>query len=187
MNIQSEERLNLYLERVRSAGLALVSQADRGRLIERHLKPSLAALALVPDKGRLIDIGSGGGFPGIPLAIASPELEVVLVESNTRKAAFLQRVSRETTLKRLKVLHLRIEALPETHDKQYDVVTARAVSELPTLIGWSRRFLKQGGFYLFWKGQSWRQEGGLDELGVELAEERPLSDGGVLLKLVEKR
>jgi 16S rRNA (guanine527-N7)-methyltransferase len=178
-----EEQIKYYLQRVREAGISLVSQADRNRLQERHLKPSLEALDLIPESGKLIDIGSGGGFPGIPIAINRPGLQVTLVESNSRKASFLTRVSRETALNNLKVLHLRAEELDETHEKNYDCVTARAVADMVDLIEWTDRLLKPDGRWLLWKGRNWRKEGDPSDYGLKIAEERPLSDGGVLLML----
>jgi 16S rRNA (guanine527-N7)-methyltransferase len=171
-----EEQTKHYLQRVHDAGISLVSQADRNRLKERHLQPSLEALDLIPESGNLIDIGSGGGFPGIPIAINRPGFQVTLVESNSRKASFLKRVSRETELNNLKVLHLRAEELDETHEKTYDIVTARAVADMVELIEWTDRLLKPDG-------RNWRKEGDPADYSLKIAVERPLSDGGVLLVL----
>ncbi len=176
--------LHNYSERVRTAGLSLVSTADRDRLIERHLQPSLEGLDLIPPQARVLDIGSGGGFPALPIAIARPDLQITLIESNQRKSSFLTRVSRETGLVNTRVVGERVENLGHEHDQAYEIVTARAVAELPILLGWTRRFLADGGRFLLWKGQSWPSEGNLAELGVELIEERLLSDGGRLLVLV---
>ena len=177
------QQVESFLLRVKEAGIALVSRTDRSRLRERHLNPSLEALDLLPDSGRLIDVGSGGGFPGIPIAITRPQIHVTLVESNARKVSFLRRVSRETTLKNLEVLNLRVEKLNETHSSAYDIVTVRAVAEIPEIVNWTHRLLKPGGLWLLWKNQNWRDEANLAESGIELTEERQLSDGGVLLQL----
>jgi len=178
-----ENRIELFLSRVRDAGLSLVSRADRARLRERHLNPSLECLEFIPEQGRLLDIGSGGGFPGVPIAIHRPELQVTLVESNTRKASFLRRVSRETTLNNVEVLHLRVEELGETHENQYDIVTARAVTGIPEIIRWTPRFLKPTGHWLLWRERDWRDHVDLQALGVNLTHERALSDGSVLIQL----
>jgi 16S rRNA (guanine527-N7)-methyltransferase len=178
-----EEQIKYYLQRVRDVQVSIVSHQDRKRLAERHLVPSLEALDWIPEEGRLIDIGSGGGFPGIPIAIRRPQLQVTLVESNSRKASFLKRVSRETTLNNLIVLNLRAEYLDETHEKAYDVITVRAVADLVELIEWTDRLLKPGGRWLLWKGRNWKTEADPADYSLKITEERPLSDGSVLLVL----
>ena len=181
--MNNERKIRYYLQRIRDAKLALVSKQDKGRLDEQHLQPSLEALGLIPESGHLLDVGSGGGFPGIPIAIYRPDLSVTLVESNERKASFLKRVSRETELNNLNVLNLRVESLDETHSGLYDIITARAVAPIPELISWTRTLQKPSGRWLLWKGQNWRDEVDLAEIGVNLSEERPLSNGSVLLVL----
>ena len=177
-------KLALFLERVKNSPTALVSKSDRERLIERHLAPSLEALDLIPDSGRLLDVGSGGGFPAIPIALARPGLDITCVESSHKKSYFLRGVSRETSWPNLRVFTERVEDLHPENDGRYDVVTARAVADLPDLIPWTRRFLAPGGRWIFWKGQDWREEGSLERLKVHLLEERALSDGGRLIVLV---
>jgi 16S rRNA (guanine527-N7)-methyltransferase len=175
--------LSHFISRVESAGVSLVSHADRVRLIPRHLQPSLEALPFVPKEGQLLDVGSGGGFPAIPLALARPGLTVTMVEANARKAAFLLRVSRETNALNTQVLNTRVEALTKEYHHYYDLITARAVDDLPVLIKWTRKLLAENGHWLLWKGRSWREEGHLDKLKLILLEEVPLSDGGRLLLL----
>lgn len=178
------QKLDHYLHRVREAGLALVSHGDRDRLIERHLLPSLEALPFIPETGTLMDVGSGGGFPAIPISFARLNLKIVCVESNSRKSAFLRRVSRETLLSNVQVIDSRVEDLDALQNYSFDVVTARAVADLPELIALTRRFLAPGGHWIFWKGQDWRREAELRDLNVKLATEQVLSDGGRLLVLV---
>lgn len=176
-------KLTHYLQRVREAGLPLVSHADRERLLERHLIPSLEALPLIPNTGILMDVGTGGGFPAIPLAIALPNLSVVCIESNSRKAAFLKRIARETECSNLTIVNCRVEDMTQEHDSLYKVVMARAVADLPELISLTRRFLAPGGQWILWKGQDWRREGDLSSLAVRLITEKNLSDSGRLIVL----
>ena len=173
-----------YLSRVREAGVPLVSRRDRDRLIERHLIPSLEALPFVTDEGHLLDIGSGGGFPAIPLAMARPKLNVLCVESNSRKAAFLWRVSRETGLLNVQVIEARTEDLGAAYEHTTDFLTARAVADFPKLMAQTARFLNTHGRWILWKGREWRREGDLGKSGARLIEERSLSAGGRLLLLV---
>lgn len=164
--------------------------ADRSRLSERHLAPSLAGLELLPETGKILDIGSGGGFPAIPLAILTPHLSYTLVESNSRKAAFLGRVSRETELsQRVTVINERVEVWsPSVHGEDrgglFDCIMARAVTELPLLVKWCRPLLSREGCLLFWKGQNWRNEAWPEELGLKLLTELNLADGSRLIKLI---
>ena len=94
------------------------------------------ASAIPVDKGRLADIGSGAGFPGIPLKIARPELELVLVESNIKKGTFLAEVTRELELAGTRVLISRYEELGEEL-APLDMVCSRAVGEFSTFLGWA--------------------------------------------------
>lgn len=171
--------------RVSEAGISLVSQADRSRLEERHLTPSLVGLDLLPETGKVLDIGSGGGFPAIPLAILTPNLTWTLIESNQRKASFLTRVSRETLMEqRVEVVCQRVEELIHSEVGVFDCITARAVADMPLLVKWSRRLLGPEGFFLLWKGRDWRHEAWPEELGLKLLTELNLADGGKLIKLM---
>jgi 16S rRNA (guanine527-N7)-methyltransferase len=170
-----------FISRVQDAGIALVSRADRERLIERHLIPSVEHSDLIPESGRLLDVGSGGGFPGLPIAFARPDLEVTLMDSSSRKTAFLRRVSRETSLSNVNVVTSRVEDMAPHMTMNFDIITARAVALIPEIVDWTQLLLAEGGKWLLWKGRLWREEGELEGWGVKLVEERELSDGGRLL------
>jgi len=111
---------------------------------------------------RLIDIGAGAGFPGLPLKLARPELDVTLVEATGKKVSFLQQVIRELGLVGVEALHTRAEDLGHNpaFRGQYDLATARAVASLPALLELCVPFLRMGGHALFPKGA---------EIGEELA------------------
>ena len=173
--------LSHFISRVGDAGLGLVSRADRERLVERHLLPSLEHLDLFPEMGHLLDVGSGGGFPGIPIAFARPNLDVTLIDSSSRKTAFLRRVSRETSLDNVKVVTARVEQMAPHMTVEFGVITARAVALIPEIVSWTQHVLAKGGRWVLWKGRMWREEGELDGWGVKLVEEKVLSDGGRLL------
>jgi len=175
-----------FATRVEQAGVSLVSHADRERVVHRHIQPSIEGLPCIPETGELLDVGSGGGFPAIPIALARPGITVTMVESNSRKSAFLHRVSRETGLTNVQVINWRVEDLGAPYRNYYQVITARAVTELPELIKWTRKYLAEDGCWLLWKGKKWREEGNLERLKVELIEERVLSDGGRLVVLKKK-
>ena len=128
----------------------LVAKSTLADAWGRHFADSAQLFPLLPAGARvLVDLGSGAGFPGLVLAILGVP-EVHLVESDTRKAAFLREVARVTGAPAT-VHAVRIEAAPAL---QADVVTARALAELSDLLPWAARFLKPGGACLFPKGRS---------------------------------
>ena len=114
---------------------------------------------VLPASGVIVDIGSGGGLPGIPLAIFLPGTQFVLVESNQKKCAFLNLVRRALSLDNLNVYSDRIERLPEqTPDSKYDVAVARAVGSIGQLVEWSGPILKPGGKLVCYKGPGPEEE-----------------------------
>lgn len=128
----------------------LVSATDRGRLWQRHVLDSLQLIAHARDAGpRWIDLGAGAGFPGLVAAIARSESDVTLVEANRKKAAFLGAAIAQTGA-RATVRPERAEALaPMAHD----VVSARALAPLPTLLGLAAPFFGADTLGLFPKGR----------------------------------
>lgn len=130
----------------------LTSIVDPAEIVERHFGESMfAATKLSVDKGRLADVGSGAGFPGLALRIIRPELHVTLIEANAKKAAFLAEVLRHLNLNGVEVLRTRFEDVrPE--ESQADFVTARAVGNLHQLLEWGNGFLAPGGRVVLWLG-----------------------------------
>jgi len=120
----------------------LTAIADSAQAVSHHLLDSLAVLPFVGGTP-LLDVGSGGGMPGIPLAIVRPELQVVLVDSNSKKAAFLQQAAIELALGNLAVHCRRVEALQPSG--RFAAITARAFADLGTLVSSSRHLLRTGG------------------------------------------
>lgn len=115
----------------------LTAIRDPLEILYRHFCESMYAGVAVPvEKGRLADVGSGGGFPGIPLKILRPELELFLIESNMKKATFLAEVIRELGLTDVRVLVSRYEELSE-EVAPLDFVCSRALGEFPTFLGWA--------------------------------------------------
>ncbi|MFS3134396.1 16S rRNA (guanine(527)-N(7))-methyltransferase RsmG [Gluconacetobacter sacchari] len=132
-----------------NARINLVSPRDLPHLWDRHIADSLQLAALVPPGARLADLGSGGGFPGLIIAIAT-NADVTLIESDQRKAAFLREAARAAGA-RVTVLARRIE---DIDIPPVQVVTARALAALPQLLEWSSRLLAPNGFCLFLKGRN---------------------------------
>ncbi|MEF8699199.1 MAG: 16S rRNA (guanine(527)-N(7))-methyltransferase RsmG [Candidatus Accumulibacter sp. UW20] len=127
----------------------LTAIKDPAQAVSHHLLDSLAILPFV-DAPTLLDVGSGGGMPGIPLAIACPQLQVVLLDSNSKKTAFLQQVAIELGLSNIAVHCGRVEAYrPAT---RFAAITARAFADLADLVQRSRHLLQAEGHWLAMKG-----------------------------------
>jgi 16S rRNA (guanine527-N7)-methyltransferase len=115
----------------------LTAIRDPLEILYRHFCESMYAAEAIPvEKGRLADVGSGGGFPGLPLKIIRPNLRVFLVESNLKKATFLAEVIRELGLKDTQVLVRRYEELHE-EIAPLDYVCSRALGEFPSFLKWA--------------------------------------------------
>jgi 16S rRNA (guanine527-N7)-methyltransferase len=127
----------------------LTAVRDAKRMVSHHLLDSLAAVPYFQAE-RVLDVGSGGGLPGIPLAIARPELRVALIDSIAKKTAFLLQVKAELGLGNLEVVTSRVEDFhPEA---KFDVITSRAFSDLKEFVGLTRHLLMPGGRWLAMKG-----------------------------------
>ena len=131
----------------------LIGPREVPRLWERHLLNSAAIASLVPAGARVVDVGSGAGLPGIPLALARPELTVALLEPLARRVAFLTECVERLGLERVTVVRGRAEEAPIRRQLGgADVVTARAVAPLDKLAGWCLPLLRAGGLLLALKG-----------------------------------
>lgn len=121
---------------------------------------ALCVVPFVPDSGRLIDLGSGAGVPGIPIAILRPELRVVLADAARRKAAFLELTARELALDNVEVIHARAEDLGRdaAHREQYDVATARALAPVRVLAEYALPLVRLGGEAVLPKGRGAEDE-----------------------------
>lgn len=127
----------------------------------RHFLDSLVALPLLPSNARtLVDVGSGAGLPGLPLAIMRPDLSVTLVDSVGKKVRFLEYVSAHLALTNVRAVWARAEELgrqPE-HRERYDVATARAVAEIAVVAEYVLPLVRIGGMALLWKHGDVREE-----------------------------
>ncbi len=139
----------------------LVSEKSAREIIIRHFVDSLTpAPWIARPKGALIDLGSGGGFPGIPLRIALPALQLTLVESSRKKTSFLSHIVRTLALGNITVVRERVEALfgEKACAGRFDTVVSRAAFKLPELIRLSSFFLAPGGLLIAMKGPDPQEE-----------------------------
>ena len=137
----------------------LVSKSTINHMWDIHFLDSAQLWPHIPENAKtLVDIGSGAGFAGLVLAIIgkekNPNLRVVLIESDTRKCAFMRNVSRETNIN-VEIITKRIE---EVDDLKADVVTARALATVSQLLDYSKNILKKKGICLFLKGDACASE-----------------------------
>jgi len=132
-----------------NAAYNLTAVRDPAEMVTRHLVDSLAILPYVSGT-TLADLGSGAGLPGIPLAIAAPEREVLLVDSNGKKARFLREAVRKLALAKARVAESRVEHVEGT----FDCITARAFASLADMLAWGGHLLAPRGRWLALKGRS---------------------------------
>lgn len=159
--------LRAYAESVERSPHNLLSPRGLAELGTRHVPEAIAFSEGLPRTSRLLDIGSGGGLPGIVIAITRPDLEVHLMEATGKKATFLSEVAEQLGL-RVVVHHGRAEELARPPlAGSFDLVTARAVAPLERLVPWAEPYLGPKGQLHAIKGERW---------GEELDAARPIAD-----------
>ena len=132
--------------------IPLTSIQDDTEVVARHFGESIFAGPLLPmSRGRLADVGSGAGFPGLPLKIAFPELQVTLLEPSIKKCAFLREVQSALGLPGLDVVRNRYEDF-HAAPGSFDFVCSRALGGYKRLLLWSKVVLKPGGHVILWLG-----------------------------------
>lgn len=174
----AQEKLLAYAALLEKWNKTYSLTALRGadKAVSHHLLDSLAVLPHVP-AGRLLDVGSGGGMPGIPLAIVLPELAVTLIDSNSKKTAFLRQAAIELRLSNVNVHCGRVEqyhpSLP------FSAITSRAFAELADFVVLSRHLLAADGVWLAMKGVRPEAEIAALPAGVRVRAVHPLQVPGV--------
>lgn len=149
--------ISQYVDILASTGVewGLIGPREVDRLWERHILNSVALADLIPQGSRVVDVGSGAGLPGIPLAILRPDLEMTLLEPLLRRFRFLTH-----SVEDLGITHAVrvVRARAEQHRSSYDVVLARAVAPLDRLIAWCDPLRSPTGVILALKGRSAEDE-----------------------------
>lgn len=139
----------MLTERNEKVNLTAITDPDEIRV--KHFTDSLAAIDLIKTGATVLDIGSGAGFPGIPLKIARDDISVTLLDSVNKKVAFMNDVIADLGLKNIEAVHARIEDFP--HKGEFDVAVSRAVAELTTLAEYALPFVKVGGTFVAYKSE----------------------------------
>ena len=164
----------------------LTGDTDFATSLTRHYLDSLAPLAyaeLFATGARLIDVGSGAGFPGLPLAIARPDLQVTLLDSLSKRIAFLGAVTKELGLTNVRLIHSRAEdgaRQPELRER-FEVAVARAVAPLPVLCELLLPYVRVGGRMVCYKGPSAEDELSAGEKAARLLGGGPIENRPVFL------
>ena len=145
----------------------LTALRDPADMLTHHLLDSLTAIAPLSRHSqgqpiKVLDVGSGGGLPGVVLAICMPELRVSCVDTVAKKAAFVQQVAVSLRVPNLCGLHARVETLTDP----YQVISSRAFASLPDFVNWSRSALAEGGVWMAMKGK--HPQGEIDALPADV-------------------
>jgi 16S rRNA (guanine527-N7)-methyltransferase len=170
------ERLEAILALLASERASVSSVTDPGRAWKVHVADSLTGLEVEDLRvaQRIADIGSGAGFPGLPLAVALPAAQVDLVESVGRKCEFIERAIEAAGLTNARVFNVRSEELAGRDGREaYDAVTARAVGRLSTLAELASPVLRDDGVLIAWKGRRDADEEVQAERAAETLAMRP--------------
>lgn len=136
-----------------NAAYNLTAVRDPAEMVTRHLLDSLAILPYVRGAS-MADLGTGAGLPGLPLALAAPHRDVLLVDANGKKVRFLREVIRTLDLKRVGAVQARVQSVTG----QFDCITARAFASLADMLTWGGHLLAPGGEWLAMKGRDWDAE-----------------------------
>lgn len=150
--------MNLLLEWNEKINLTAITEPDE--IILKHFIDSITINKYLYNANSIMDIGTGAGFPGIPLKILHSELEFTLLDSLNKRILFLEDVCKKINLQKIYCLHARAEELAKNkkYRQQYDVVTSRAVARLSTLLEYMLPFVKIGGKCICMKGANCQEE-----------------------------
>jgi 16S rRNA (guanine527-N7)-methyltransferase len=151
---RAAEQLDALVERVATDPAAPTTVTDRARILRDHVADSLVALELPVVRGAqaIADLGSGAGFPGLPLAIALPAARVSLVEGNGRKCTFMASAIEACDVSNATAVHARAESWPDGIGA-CDLVTARALAPLAVVAEYAAPLLAPGGALVAWRGR----------------------------------
>lgn len=128
----------------------LTAVRDPAQMVTQHLLDSLAVAPAFADAKRVLDVGAGGGLPGMVLAIARPDMRVAMIDTVHKKTAFLTQAKAELGLTNVAIHTMRVEQLQAP--EKFDVITSRAFAELADFVTWSGHLLKEGGRFIAMKG-----------------------------------
>ena len=146
-----QDKLLAYVEMLKKWNKTynLTALRDESQIISHHLLDSLTLPPYLEGAQTMLDVGSGGGQPGIPAAVCRPDLQITLLDANTKKTSFLQQAAIELELKNVRVVSGRVEAV---QGLRADVITSRAFAELADFVNWTAHLLQDGDRWAAMKG-----------------------------------
>ena len=158
MQQQLEEYMKLLLEWNEKINLTAITEEDD--IILKHFVDSLTILKYIKEGNSIVDVGTGAGFPGIPLKIAREDIKVTLVDSLNKRILFLNEVIEKLGLQKVETLHFRAEEFGQNkkYRESFDIATSRAVANLSTLVEYLLPLVKVGGICICMKGSEINEE-----------------------------
>lgn len=187
--------MNLLIEWNEKMNLTAITEPKE--IILKHFIDSITILKYIDDNSKLVDVGTGAGFPGVPLSIMNPTLKITLVDSLNKRLIFLQEVVKELNLKNIEIVHARAEEFGQNKNyrEKFDIDTSRAVANLATLSEYLVPLVKIGGKIISMKASNAKEEindaqKAIEVLGgkIEKIEEfdLPESDIGRTIIIIDK-
>ena len=156
------EKFNEYMQLLLewNEKINLTAITDESEIILKHFIDSLTVLKYVKENNKIIDVGTGAGFPGIPLAIMNLNINISLLDSLNKRINFLNEVSKKLELKNIKTIHGRAEDFGQNKEnrEKFDVAVSRAVANMTTLAEYLLPFVKVGGYAICMKGPNIEEE-----------------------------
>lgn len=187
--------MNLLIEWNEKMNLTAITEPKE--IILKHFIDSITILKYIDDNSKLVDVGTGAGFPGVPLSIMNPTLKITLVDSLNKRLIFLQEVVKELNLKNIEIVHARAEEFGQNKNcrEKFDIATSRAVANLATLSEYLVPLVKIDGKIISMKASNAKEEindakKAIEVLGgkIEKIEEfdLPESDIGRTIIIIDK-
>ena len=158
------DKLIRYIDMIleRNEHINLTAVRDRDEAMIKHLADSLTITELPQyvGAGKVIDVGTGAGFPGALLAIADPDKEFVLLDSTLKRLKVIDEFAESLGISNIRTLHARAEeiSLRPEYNESFDLCVSRAVAGLDKLAGWSLPFVRKGGYFISYKGENYQTE-----------------------------
>lgn len=180
VDVEKTGQLETFIQELKkwNQKVNLTSITSDEDIVVKHLLDSLVVANHVQEQESILDIGSGAGFPAIPLKIVKPDAEVVSVDAVNKKILFQKHIGRLLKLNKFEALHARVEKMPTTHAGHFDVITSRAFSQLDQFVSLASPLLAEEGRMFAMKGpaaidESSKIEGALLKKGFEIQEILP--------------
>lgn len=163
-----QKYMNLLIEWNKNINLTAITDKDEIEL--KHFVDSLTINKYISDNSKVIDVGTGAGFPGIPLKIYNESFDITLLDSLNKRINFLNHVIEELNLNKIKAVHSRAEDAAKNPDyrEKFDVATSRAVANLSTLVEYLLPFVRVNGICICMKGPNVEEELGRAKKAIEV-------------------